>query len=219
MSLTRQHSFWGSLSPFGGLTGAGLLIMGSARLSWAITIAGSLFWVYGLSTFTYLFLVLSAKKIFPVEGRKTLYVCLSSFWGSVYLLMFWLLCPLAALETFFLLLFVPLFCAYSGIVEHINTSIKTSHSDIFEFVPEAVSQAAVLSALLIVFSIVREPLAYCTLSFPGTFQGMFIIFQFNANSFFPIEIFSSAAGAFLLLGYSICLYQYSKSTVFPGEKS
>jgi hypothetical protein len=218
MSLSRQHSFWGSLSPLGGLTGAGLLIMTSARLSWAITVAGSLFWVYGLTTFTYVFLQSSiGNKFFPVKGRAMLYTCLASFFGSVYLLMFWLLCPFAAFETFMLLLLVPLFCASSGIIEQIQSQSEKSQSDIFEYISDSVSQAASLAGLIIAFSILREPLSYCSLSFPGTSAGMITIMYFNSGSFFPVSIFASSAGALLLLGFIICLYQYNKAKIFSGR--
>ena len=218
MSLNRQHSFWGSLSPLGGLTGAGLLIMASARLSWAIVVTGSLFWVYGLTAFSYCFLLSeTGKKISPVKGRGAIYTCLSALFGAVYLLLLWLLSPLAALENFLLLMLVPLFCAQTGFAEQPKSLHEKSTGDIFESVSDAVSQAASLAVLLIVFSIIREPLAYCSLSFPGSSNGMITIMYFRSNSFFPIGIFSSSAGALLLLGYFVCLYQFGKDKFSQGD--
>ena len=215
MGINRQHSFWGSLSPLGGLTGAGLLIMATARLSWAVTVAGCLFWVYGLTAFTFTFISTTiGKKIFPKTGKTHLFTCLASFFGSVYLLLFWLLCPFAAFETFIPLLLVPLFCAGSGASEKIVDPPANSHIDVFDYVSDAISQAAVLAVLLIAFSVLREPLAYCTLSFPGSSQGMVTIMYFTTGSFFPIGIFAPSAGALLLLGSFICLYQYCKSIFF-----
>jgi len=217
MSNNNQHSFWGSLSPLGGLTGAGLLIMTSARLSWSITVAGSLFWVYGLSTFTYIFLFNSiGGKFFPVKGRTTLFACLAAFYGSVYLFLFWLLCPFAAFETFMLLMLVPLFFASSGFIEQIHSQSEKSRIDVLEYLSNSVSQAASLGGLIIAFSIIREPLSYNSLSFPGTSQGMVLI-NFGSGSFIPINIFASSAGALLLLGFIICLYQYNKSKIFSGR--
>ena len=218
MNISRQHSFWGSFSPLGGLTGAGLLVMATARLSWAITVAGSLFWVYGFTSFSFAFMSSTiGKKFFPKNGRAHLFTCLASFFGSTYLLMFWLLCPFAAFEVFLPLLLVPLFYAGSGINEKIVTSLDDSHLDAFDYLSESVSQAAVLAGLLIAFSIIREPFSYCSLSFPGTYQGMITIMYFKAGAFFPIGVFAPSAGALLLLGYFICLYQYCKSVFFPGE--
>jgi len=218
MSLSRQYSFWGSLSPLGGLTGAGLLIMASARLSWAITVAGGLFWVYGFTVFSYSMIISAlGKKFFPSKGRDTLYTCFAAFFGCIYLLLFWLLCPFATIEVFMLLLLVPMFCASSGIVKLISVSYEKEHIDVFEHVSDAVSQAASLAVLLIAFSIVREPLSYCSLSFPGTYQGLVTIMYFSENSFFPISIFKHSAGALLLLGYITCLYQHGKEKISPGE--
>jgi uncharacterized membrane protein len=217
MSLDRQHSFWGSLSPLGGLSGVGLLVMASARLSWAVMIAGSLFWVYGLTAFTFAFLYSEiSPKIFPEKGRKHIFTCIASFFGSIYLLLLWLLCPLAAFEVFFLLLIVPLFCASSGVFEQIVLLSENNNIDITVHVSDAVSKAAVLACLTIVFSIVREPLSYCSLSLPGTAYGMITIMYFKSNSFFPIGIFAASSGALMLLGYIICLYQYGKNA-FTGS--
>jgi hypothetical protein len=211
MSLNRQHSFWGSLSPLGGLTGAGLLIMASGRLSWAITVAGCLFWVYGLTALTFASLEsVGKKKLLPANGRGIFFICLAAFFSSIYLLLFWLLCPFAALEVFMLLLLVPLFCVSPDFVQQMQSMTEGAYIDVFESVLDAVSQAASLAGLLIAFSIIREPLSYCTLSFPGTYQGMVTIMYFKAGTFFPMGIFAASAGALLLLGYLICLYQYWK---------
>jgi hypothetical protein len=211
MSLYREQSFWGSLSPLGGLTGAGLLIMASARLSWAITIAGSLFWVYGFTSFSFSLLSsLIGNDFFPVRGRTAVYTCLASFWGGLYLFLLWMLSPFAAMEVFMLLLLVPLYCA--------NSCVFNDASDISENVSGSLSQAAILTCLLILFSIIREPLSYCSLSLPGTHQGMITTMYFTENSFLPIGIFASSAGALLLLGFVISLYQYTKSFIMPGAR-
>ena len=209
MSLARQNSFFGSLSPLGGLAGVGLLIMASARLSWAITVAGCLFWVYGLSSFVYTFLFSLLKdKFFPKKGRGALFTCLSSSFAGVYLLLLWLLSPFAAFEVFIPVLLVPLFCANSDFVEQVQSSSENYTSDIYDNVSDTVAQATFLSVMLILFSLIREPLSYCSLSFPGTYNGMISIELYKAGSFFPIGIFTISAGAFLLLGYFICLFQY-----------
>jgi len=211
MSISRQHSFWGSLSPLGGLSGAGILLMASARLSWAVTVAVGLFWVYGLTALVFSFFMSGArKKIFPQSGRVPIYTCFSAFFGTMYLFMFWMLCPFAALEVFMVLLLVPVFCASSGIVQQMQLHAPNAHADISENVYDSISQAASLVGLLIVFSIIREPLSFCSLSFPGTYQGMVTIMYFKVGAFFPIGIFAASCGALLLLGYFICMYQYWK---------
>jgi len=217
MSLSRQHSFWGSLSPLGGLTGAGLLIMASGRLSWAITVAGSLFWVYALTAITYAALeMVGKKKLLPISGRGIFITCLAAFFSSIYLLLFWLICPFAAMEVFVLLLLVPLFCASPDFIQQIQSLCEGAYIDIFECLSDSVSKAASLAGLLIAFSIIREPLSYCMLSFPGTYQGMVTIMYFKSGAFFPMGIFTASAGSLLLLGYFICLYQYWKGRTGNG---
>jgi hypothetical protein len=211
MSQKNQHSFWGIKSPLGGLTGAGLLIMASGRLSWAVTVAGCLFWVYGLTAFTFsLIKSLGGKKILPINGNGVFFISLAAFFGSMYLLLFWFLSPFAAIEVFMLLLLVPLFCASPDFIQEMQSMTENTYIDVFETVSEAVSQAAALAGLLIAFSIIREPLSYCTLTFPGTHMGMVTIMYFKAGAFFPMGIFTASAGSLLLLGYFICLYQYGK---------
>jgi hypothetical protein len=217
MSLGRQHSFWGVLSPLGGLMGAGLLIMASGRLSWAITVAGSLFWVYGLTAITYASLEsVGKKKLLPVNGRGVFITCLAAFFSSIYLLLFLLICPFAALEVFMILLLVPLFCASPDFIQQIQSLCEGAFIDVFESLSDAVSKAATLAGILIAFSIIREPLSYCMLSFPGTYQGMVTIMYFKSGAFFPMGIFTASAGSLLLLGYFICLYQYWKGRTGNG---
>jgi len=96
MNLNNQNSFWGSLSPFGGITGLGILVMSSARLSWAIIAAGSLLFVYGMTVFSFYFLFKTqAKKIFPKQGKTIIFTCFSSFWGCIYLFLIWVFSPFA----------------------------------------------------------------------------------------------------------------------------
>ena len=219
MSVNNQYSFFGSQSPLGGLAGIGILIMGSARLSWAITISGCLIWVYFLTSITFtLLLSLIGKKVMPEKGRKAICVCLASFWSCLYLFVFWLLCPLAALETLFVLFLVPLYYVISGTVEQLPSFLDNVNIGKFDNVSDSVSQAGVLSGLLIAFSILREPFSYCCLTFPGSYQGMITIMYFNSNSFFPIGIFASSSGALLLMGYIISFYQFGKNTIYPEEK-
>jgi len=217
--INRQNIFWDSLSPLGGLTAMGILIMASARLSWAIIVSGCLLFVYGITVFSFVFLINNTgKKIFPQNGRKTLFICFASFWGCIYVFLIWLFSPFAALETFLVMMLVPLYCASSGIAEKICFPQEKSSLDIFEFVSESVTDAAVISVILIAFSIIREPLAYCSLSLPGTFRGMIMIFKFNENSFLPIRLFVSSAGALILMGYILFIFQLSKSIMFPGNR-
>jgi hypothetical protein len=218
MTTKTPHPFWGSCSPLGGLSGAGLLIMCSARLSWAIIAAGGLFWVYTLTTLSFAFFCSGkAKRYFPYEGRKFIFSCIASLFSSIYLFLFWLLCPFAALEVFLPILLIPMYCVESGILERITAPVDLFRPDISNFVSEAASKAAVMAVILISFSIIREPFAYGSLSFPGSYRGMTIIMSFMSGSFLPIGLFAGSTGALILLGYFTGLYQYCKIKFYISE--
>jgi len=211
MKSELQHPFWGSLTPLGGLSGAGIVIMASGRLAWAVTVSGALLWVYILSVLTSVFLSSpTCRKIFPICGRASIITCISSFFGSLYLLLLWMLCPFAALEVLFPLLLVPLFCAGSEIPRIIFSSGENNSLDTGEAVYQAASEAAVLSLLVIIISLIREPLAFCSLTMPGTYQGIVTLVSFNEGFIFPVRIFTGSAGALLLLGYITGLYNFFK---------
>jgi len=217
MKSEYQDPFWGSLSPLGGLSGAGIVIMASGRLAWAVTVSGALLWVYILSVLASVFLSSAAcRKIFPIGGRSSVFTFISSFFGCLYLLLFWILCPFAAMEVIFPLMLVPLFCAGSGIFRSILSAGENTSLDIIETVSKAASEAAILSLLVIIISLIREPLAYCTLTLPGTYRGIVTLISFKEGFLFPVHIFTGSAGALLLLGYITGLYNYLKKNNHPG---
>jgi hypothetical protein len=218
MSKIWQHPFWGSLSPLGGLTGGSLLIIASARLSWAITVAFCLLWVYILPVLLFSFLSLPKCAVFfPKTGQKAIFTCITSFFAGLYIFIYWLMCPFAALESFIPIMLVPLFCSSSGIFEKIMSMGVKNTDDIIVFASRAGTQAAVLAGLIIAISIIREPFSYCSLSFPGSYNGMIIIMYFTSGAFFPINIFAGSSGALIILGYITAIYQNLKSSIAPME--
>jgi hypothetical protein len=210
----RTHLFWGAFSPLGGLSGAALLVMASARLAWALSVSGALIWVYTLS-------VLAAfpggtktgARIFPRQGKQLFFVFLAFFTGSLYLLLLWITSPIAALEVFLPVCLVPLFCAGSGVFARVEALSLGSA------VSRAVSEAVVIAGLLIALAIIREPLGFYSLTLPGGMEGMIPIFSFEGESFMPIRVIAGSAGALLLLGYAAAVYRYFRSVYAPGEEN
>jgi Na+-transporting NADH:ubiquinone oxidoreductase subunit NqrD len=185
------------LSPASILPGCCLLIISSGRLSHAITAAGALVWVYGLTTLV----IYAAAKFFPRHGRTILISFLASFMAAVYLFILWLLSPLCALESFFAVSLVPVFYIASGVSKRFNA--LSAEDSFFSSFFEALS----LGVLLLAFAIIREPLSFVSLSLPGGQQGSVMLFSFRLESFLPVQLIGSSGGTLLLLGYFWALYK------------
>ena len=209
MNISSQpHLFWGRTSPLTALTGGALIIMASGRLAFALVTAGAILWVSNISVLLFQAL---GKRFFPQRGKRFVQTFLASFIAGLYLLVLWLLSPITALELFFIISLVPLFCVSCGIFQRIESL------GISEAVSRAFAEAAVLGALIIIFAIIREPLGYFSLSLPGGSQGIITLFSFETETFLPIRIIASSGGALLLLGYNMGLYRYFKKINAPRE--
>jgi hypothetical protein len=205
--MSQAHIFWGSRSPLAALSGGALLVIASARLAYAITSAGALLWVYGFSALAVYF----GRRIFPARGRPLILIFLAAFIGGVYLLLLWFASPLMALELFFLVSVIPLFCAGSGVFS------RTEALAFGDALARSLSEAAVFGGLIILFALIREPLGFCSLSLPGASQGIVLLFSFEGG-FLPVRLVASSAGALLLLGYGAGLYRYFRKTYAPREE-
>ncbi|MCL2128108.1 MAG: hypothetical protein FWH38_07635 [Treponema sp.] len=198
--------FRGSTFPLACFSGAGLLITASDRLAHAITAFGALIWVFCLLALAAHFGV----KIFPRRGRSVLLVFLASFIAGIFLFLLWLLSPLCAMESFFTVSLVPLFCMVSGIYKRLET-LSLADTLFVSF-----SEALVLGILIIIFALIREPIGFLSLSLPGGAQGIVLLFSFETESFLPVRLVAGSSGALLLLGYILGLYRYIKSS--PGYR-
>jgi len=194
----QYRIFHSDAAPLTCLSGAALLIMASDRLAHAIIATGALVWVYCLSSLT----AHSSAKAFPRWGRTVLFVFLTSFFAGTYLLLLWILSPLCALESFFIISLIPVFCMVSGVFKQLGTML-TEDAFVASF-----SEALIFGALIVIFALIREPFGFLSLSLPGGAQGSILIFSFKTESFLPIRLIASSAGALLLLGYFLGLYRY-----------
>ena len=194
----ESHLFWGIHSPLSALTGAGLMIMASSRLSFALVCSGALIWVFGLSA-----LIFSTARLFmPARGKMVILLFLSAFLCGIYMLLMGLLNPLLILGTGFFLVLVPPCCLGSGFFE----ACESVSPD--EVIARAVLEAIVLAGLIIALALIREPLGMGTLSIPGGIQGIAEVFDSGEGSFIPLRFLSASAGGLLLLGYGIALFRY-----------
>jgi hypothetical protein len=207
MNKPVQNIFHHDATLLSCLSSAALLIMASDRLAHAITVAGALIWVYCLSSVA----AYAGERFLPRRGRTLLLAFLTSFFAGVYLLLLWILSPLCALEIFFVISLIPMFCMVSGILKQLET--QSIDDILFSFL----SEAMILGALIIIFALIREPLGYLSLSLPGGARGMILLFSFSTESFLPIHVIASSCGALLLLGYLLGLYRYLKTKYTPQE--
>jgi len=203
----QSHLFWGSHSPLSTLSGAGLVILASARFSYALICAGALIWVYGLTA-----LIFSAsRRILPRRGRMLILLFLSAFLCGFFMLLTGLLNPLLILGTGFFLALIPPCFLGSGFFEASETEYTL---DVFS---RAVLEAVVMAGFILALALVREPLGMGALSLPGGAEGIVELFgSGGSDAFVPARLLSAASGGLLLLGYAAALFRYFRERSAPG---
>jgi hypothetical protein len=198
----NRHVFWGSHAPLSSLAGAGLIVMASSRLAFAIICAGALIWVYGLTSLVYF----SSQKIMPQRGKPVILLFLSGLVCSIYILCLFLLNPLLIMGTSFFLFLVPPCCIGSGVFTRLESL------DPAKAFFRALLESLVPGGLAIALSLVREPLGLGSISFPGGVQGIVEISGGGYEGFFPVRVFAASGGGLLLLGYGVALFRYFRGS-------
>jgi hypothetical protein len=156
----------------------------------------------------------SLKKFLPEKGRAIILLFLTSFIVSIYILLTGLLNPILIAGTWFIVIFVCPCCAGSGFFEEDETG---DAGDIFTHV---LMESAVLAALIIAISLIREPIGLGSLSFPGGVSGIIEFFgDEQGESFFPIRFFSIAAGGFIILGFISAIFRHYRNVKIGGGDS
>jgi hypothetical protein len=195
--------FFGDRAPLSTLMNAGLMILATSRLAFALSAAGALVWVYTLMALVLGF----AKPILPKKGLPVLHLMLAGFWGSLYMLLFQCVNPYLGMETTFLSLLCTLSCVGSGLCRRIEGLARR------EAVLKAVLEALALGGVLAALALLREPLGYGSLTFPGGPQGLIALFAPESSAsavYFPARILAGASGGLLLLGYVLALFRRFK---------
>lgn len=198
--VTQYNIFLGRTASLTILSGTALLIMASGRLAHAITVFGAMMWVNILSALT----AHTGARVFPRRGRVVLLAFLTSFFAGIFLLVLWMLSPLCALESFFAVSVIPMFCMVSGIYKQLETlTLKDTLLTSF-------SETVIFGLLIIILALIREPLGYLSLSLPGGTRGIVLLFSLTTESFLPIHLIAASCGALLLIGYFMGLFRYIK---------
>lgn len=192
------------------LAGAGLLIIASSRLAFALVACGALLWVYGLTVLT----AFVAKPVLPKRGIQVIFLFLSSLIGSLFLLVLWLMSPLLALGSAFIILLCPVYCMGSEIFVYLAAQTLE------RALGKTLIDAAIRGVLIIAFALIREPLGFMSLSLPvGEGPGIVELFKDDdGTSLFPIRILASTGGALLLLGYGVALFHHLRKSSIQEEQ-
>jgi hypothetical protein len=204
----RDHLFWSRHAQLTTLTGVVLLIIASSRTAYALVTLGALLWHHAL-----LVLVLNvARPIFPRKGEDIAVFFLSGVLNSVYILFLYLLNPLLALEVSLYCLLVPVHAYASRMAKRLKN--KDAESAVFQAAIEALAAGILIVAL----AVIREPLGYGSLSLPGGSGGIIRLFVSEESAYFPIRIFTSSAGALILLGYGVAFFNRLKEIMSKTEQ-
>ena len=200
MNVMESHLFWGKHSPLASLSGAALLVIASGRIAFALICSLALVWVYVF--------VLAAAKLggayFPQWGRNIVLLFIASLAAGIFLLLLWIFNPVLALESSFFVFLVPVTFIASGL------SGRVLEYDMGEVLSQAVAEALMLGVLILGFSLIREPLGFGSISFPG-----FDIIRFAKNE--PLQFLQASSGALIILGYGIAVYQRLRNEISNSE--
>jgi hypothetical protein len=131
---------------------------------------------------------------FPVWGRNTTLLFLSSLAAVIFLLLMWLADPVLALESGFFIFLVPLVFMASGLCE------RVLEYDMGEVVSQAAAEALILGMLILAMALIREPLGFGSVSVPGMDIVRFVREE-------PLRFLQSSSGALILLGYGTAVYR------------
>jgi len=191
---THSHLFWGTYSPLTSLTGIGLLVIASGRIAFALIGTMALLWVY-------VFTLVTAKlgeAALPQQGRNTVLLFISSFASSAFFIVLWMLEPALAMECSLIVFLVPAVFVSSGLCG------RVLEYDMLEVISQAVAESLIMGMLILGMSLIREPLGFGSVSFPG-----FDIIRFAKEE--PLRFLQASSGTLVVLGYIIAWYRHHRN--------
>lgn len=195
----ESHLFWGKNSPLTSFNGFVLLVIATGRITFALVASLALVWVY---VFTMAAAKLSGEH-FPQWGRNAVLLFIAAFASGVFLLVLWILSPILALECSLFLFFMPALFMASRLYDRV---LKYEMSEVLS---QSLAEALVMGVLMIAFSLIREPLGFGSVSFPG-----FDIIRFISE---PARVLQASSGALIILGYGVALYRYCRNQATNSE--
>ena len=196
----ESHLFWGKNSPLASLSGIALLVIASGRIAFALICSLALVWVYVF--------VLTAAKLggsyFPQWGRNIALLFLSALAAGIFFILLWIFNPILAMESAFFVFLVPLVFIGCGLFN------RVIEYDLGEVVTQALAEALIHGLLILGLSLIREPLGYGSVSFPGL-----DIIRFARTE--PLRFLQASSGALIILGYIIAVYRRFRNEITNSE--
>jgi hypothetical protein len=202
-TITAKKIIGALYSPVSSMSALALFIIAGSRLSYAIVAACSLFWVFMLGSFINTFI----RSITSKTRRIMLNVMIASFAGSLYYLLLYLLNPLLAMETTVICALSPVFFMSGNFM---SDGFLTTPGDrpSLEIVRNAALEPLSLGGTMLVFSLIREPLGFATLSIPGGTRGIIELFNSAGLNPYTVQLITNSTGALFLLAYILIALRY-----------
>lgn len=201
-SARSGATFWSPDGPLASLACAGLVVMASGRLAYALTAGLALVFIYLFSV-----LCLSAgKPLISDNIRGAVAVILSSFFAALFLLVLSLISPLFAQESSFFVLLAPIVFVASGIAD------RCARDPFSDGLLRALIEAVLVLSLLVAFSLVREPIGYGALSLPGM-DGLSVVLGSDKVPVFAIRAVAVTVGGFILLAYVVVVFRKMRAAI------
>jgi hypothetical protein len=211
-SFTLLHAFfvyiYNPLVPFFALP---LILTASVRLSFAIIASLNLFFVYFLTFATFtgiekLMKVLNQDRTTPLSilpNKNVVFITmlLSTFFSAIFYFLLSLFNPLLAIETQFFIIAVPM---VASMQKSIN---KKENMPFYGQLSKCLSGCLYFIIVLMLLSLIREPLGFATLSVPGGEKGIVELFNNESTSPYAVQIVPLASGVLFILGLALAAFR------------
>lgn len=196
MDRLETHPFWGTRSPLAHFSYIPFLLVSSTRFSIAIIGSLALIWTYLLSSLT----CLAADLWIPKTYKTIISVLISSFWSFLFGFLVNLFSPLLFHELLFLLSLVPVVYIFSELGK------KNTDKSFKDTLNQVIIRALVLSGIMLLLSLIREPFGFGSISLP-TKEGITAILTSDIAADMSVRIFATTGGGLILLGFVMGFYR------------
>lgn len=202
MDHIDSHPFWGKKSPFAQAAYIPILLYTSTRLSIAIISTAALIWTFILSSIS----ILAAARLIPSRFKVLVHVFISSFWTLVFGILIFLFSPILFLEIQFPLALTAVVFILSGLGDNMDTETSSA------VMKKSIIQSIIIGAIILLFSLVREPFGFGALSLPSR-EGIVEILTSEIAYDMAIRTVALTSGGLILLGFVVGFYRIFKEMI------